>query len=146
MSPDLALFGISSHHVSNLGVVHDLHKWCVGVVACIIFRLIPVLRCVDSCAQAQLRRLVPLLDRVLVERVAAKAQTTGGILLPEVAQHKLSEVRVYVFPFDTVVLHGDIFQDAQAPDGAPGAMTRGHNHHAFSERPCLLYTSPSPRD
>lgn len=105
MSPDLALFGISSHHVSNLGVVHDLHKWCVGVVACIISRLIPVLRCVDSCAQAQLRRLVPLLDRVLVERVAAKAQTTGGILLPEVAQHKLSEVRVYVFPFDTVVLH-----------------------------------------
>lgn len=31
------------------------------------------------------RRLLPLLDRVLVEKLAAPAKTTGGVLLPETA-------------------------------------------------------------
>jgi len=38
-----------------------------------------------------IRRLIPLLDRVLVERVAPKTKTVGGILLPESAQSKLNE-------------------------------------------------------
>jgi chaperonin GroES len=37
------------------------------------------------------KRLVPLLDRVLVERVAAKQQTAGGILLPDLAQQRLNQ-------------------------------------------------------
>jgi len=37
------------------------------------------------------KRLVPLLDRVLVERVAAKTTTAGGVLLPEAAIQKLNE-------------------------------------------------------
>lgn len=38
------------------------------------------------------RRLIPLLDRVLVERVQAATKTAGGVLLPESA---VSRVRVY---------------------------------------------------
>jgi hypothetical protein len=33
-------------------------------------------------------KLTPLLDRVLVEKVAAKTKTVGGILLPESASSK----------------------------------------------------------
>jgi chaperonin GroES len=32
-----------------------------------------------------LRRLIPLLDRVLVERVVAPTKSAGGVLLPESA-------------------------------------------------------------
>jgi Chaperonin 10 Kd subunit len=43
-------------------------------------------------------KLTPLLDRVLVEKVAAKTKTVGGILLPESASSKVrvtpSEQRV----------------------------------------------------
>ncbi len=35
------------------------------------------------------RRLIPLLDRVLVERVAAAVKTSGGVLLPESAAPKV---------------------------------------------------------
>jgi chaperonin GroES len=31
------------------------------------------------------KRLVPLLDRVLVEKLAPPTKTTGGVLLPETA-------------------------------------------------------------
>lgn len=34
------------------------------------------------------KKLVPLLDRVLVEKVAAKTKSVGGILLPESAASK----------------------------------------------------------
>ena len=35
------------------------------------------------------RRLIPLLDRVLVERVVAAVKSSGGILLPESAASKV---------------------------------------------------------
>ncbi|KAJ1963784.1 mitochondrial heat shock protein Hsp10 [Dipsacomyces acuminosporus] len=37
------------------------------------------------------KRIVPLLDRVLVERVKAETKTATGILLPEKAVEKLNE-------------------------------------------------------
>ncbi|GMH35647.1 hypothetical protein BSKO_03515 [Bryopsis sp. KO-2023] len=37
------------------------------------------------------RRLLPLLDRVLVQRVAAPTKTTTGIILPESASSKVNE-------------------------------------------------------
>uniref|UniRef100_A0A7S0WKQ9 Protein groES n=1 Tax=Chlamydomonas leiostraca TaxID=1034604 RepID=A0A7S0WKQ9_9CHLO len=37
------------------------------------------------------RRLIPLLDRVLVERVQHAAKSAGGVLLPETALPKLNE-------------------------------------------------------
>jgi len=37
------------------------------------------------------RKIVPLLDRVLVEKSSPKTKTVGGILLPESAQTKLNE-------------------------------------------------------
>lgn len=36
-------------------------------------------------------KIVPLLDRVVVERVEAETKTAGGILLPDTAQEKPSE-------------------------------------------------------
>lgn len=35
------------------------------------------------------RRLIPLLDRVLIEKVAAPAKSAGGVLLPESAAPKV---------------------------------------------------------
>lgn len=37
------------------------------------------------------RRLIPLLDRVLVEKVQAATKTSGGVLLPESAVSKVNE-------------------------------------------------------
>jgi len=37
------------------------------------------------------KKLIPLLDRVLVEKVAAKTKSVGGILLPESAASKARE-------------------------------------------------------
>ncbi|KAJ2682093.1 hypothetical protein H4R19_007199 [Coemansia spiralis] len=37
------------------------------------------------------KRIIPLLDRVLVERVKAETKTATGILLPEKAVEKLNE-------------------------------------------------------
>lgn len=39
-----------------------------------------------------MRRIVPLLDRVLVERVKAPTKSMGGVLLPESSAGKLNEV------------------------------------------------------
>jgi hypothetical protein len=36
------------------------------------------------------RRLVPLLDRVLIEKIVAPTKTAGGVLLPESAAPKVS--------------------------------------------------------
>lgn len=36
-----------------------------------------------------MRRLVPLLDRVLVERLVAPGKSAGGVLLPESAVSKV---------------------------------------------------------
>ena len=38
-----------------------------------------------------IKRTVPLLDRVIVERLAIQSKTLGGILLPEKAQSKINE-------------------------------------------------------
>eukprot|EP00871_Galdieria_phlegrea_P004259 jgi/Galph1/4834/GphlegSOOS_G3461.1 len=40
------------------------------------------------------KRLIPLLDRVLVEKLQPKKQTAGGVLLPDSAISKLNEARV----------------------------------------------------
>ncbi|KAL8409281.1 hypothetical protein RB594_007646 [Gaeumannomyces avenae] len=40
------------------------------------------------------RSLVPLLDRVLVQRVKAEAKTASGIFLPESSVEKLNEAKV----------------------------------------------------
>lgn len=40
------------------------------------------------------KRLIPLLDRVLVERVAARTKTAGGVLLPESATSKVKPLFV----------------------------------------------------
>ncbi|KAL6752880.1 chaperonin 10-like protein, partial [Haematococcus lacustris] len=37
------------------------------------------------------RKLIPLLDRVLVEKVQAVTKTSGGLLLPETALPKVNE-------------------------------------------------------
>ncbi len=36
------------------------------------------------------RRLIPLLDRVLVERIVAPTKSAGGVLLPESAAPKVT--------------------------------------------------------
>jgi len=41
-----------------------------------------------------MRRVVPLFDRVLVQRVAAPIKTVGGIVLPDVAKIKTNEAKV----------------------------------------------------
>lgn len=41
-----------------------------------------------------IRSLVPLLDRVLVQRVKAEAKTASGIFLPESSVEKLNEANV----------------------------------------------------
>eukprot|EP00742_Colponemidia_sp_Colp-10_P003368 GILJ01003587.1.p1 GENE.GILJ01003587.1~~GILJ01003587.1.p1 ORF type:complete len:101 (+),score=21.91 GILJ01003587.1:53-355(+) len=41
-----------------------------------------------------LKRLVPLFDRILLERVQAPTKTVGGVLLPETAQTKLNQAKV----------------------------------------------------
>lgn len=38
------------------------------------------------------KRLIPLLDRVLVEKVVAPTKSLGGVLLPEVASAKVRYV------------------------------------------------------
>lgn len=38
-----------------------------------------------------MKRIVPLLDRVLIEKAAAKKTSAGGVILPESAQSKLNE-------------------------------------------------------
>ena len=45
-------------------------------------------------ARQAARRLIPLLDRVLVKRVEPPTKSIGGIILPESAQSKLNEGQV----------------------------------------------------
>ena len=49
---------------------------------------------VQTTALKSIRSLVPLLDRVLVQRVKAEAKTAGGIFLPESSVKELNEARV----------------------------------------------------
>lgn len=41
-----------------------------------------------------IKKLIPLFDRVLVQRLAAETKTKGGVLLPEKAQGKVLEATV----------------------------------------------------
>jgi chaperonin GroES len=41
-----------------------------------------------------IKSLVPLLDRILVQRAKAEAKTAGGIFLPEAAVKELNEAKV----------------------------------------------------
>eukprot|EP00271_Cylindrocystis_brebissonii_P012359 TRINITY_DN30788_c0_g1_i1.p1 TRINITY_DN30788_c0_g1~~TRINITY_DN30788_c0_g1_i1.p1 ORF type:complete len:103 (+),score=24.07 TRINITY_DN30788_c0_g1_i1:408-716(+) len=43
---------------------------------------------------AAFKRLIPLLDRVLVEKIVAPTKSAGGILLPETAASKLNSGKV----------------------------------------------------
>jgi len=38
-----------------------------------------------------IKRIIPLLDRVIVERLGAQTKTTGGVMLPDKAQSKINE-------------------------------------------------------
>eukprot|EP00088_Acartia_fossae_P071654 TRINITY_DN9892_c0_g1_i2.p1 TRINITY_DN9892_c0_g1~~TRINITY_DN9892_c0_g1_i2.p1 ORF type:complete len:123 (+),score=29.56 TRINITY_DN9892_c0_g1_i2:57-371(+) len=44
-----------------------------------------------SVVSAVAKRLVPLFDRVLIQRAAAETKTKGGLLIPEKAQSKNNE-------------------------------------------------------
>ncbi|UYV61623.1 HSPE1 [Cordylochernes scorpioides] len=48
-----------------------------------------VLICIHVYVQAAIKKFLPLLDRVLVQRLAAETKTKGGIIIPEKAQHKV---------------------------------------------------------
>jgi len=48
----------------------------------------------QSLAVKSIRSLMPLLDRVLVQRVKAEAKTAGGIFLPESSVKELNEAKV----------------------------------------------------
>ena len=44
-----------------------------------------------SLVSAVAKRIVPLFDRVLIQRAAAETKTRGGLLIPETAQTKANE-------------------------------------------------------
>merc|ERR1712107_536741 len=44
-----------------------------------------------SVVSAVAKRIVPLFDRVLIQRAAAETKTKGGLLIPEKAQSKQNE-------------------------------------------------------
>jgi chaperonin GroES len=48
----------------------------------------------QSLAVKSIKSLMPLLDRVLVQRVKAEAKTVGGIFLPESSVKELNEAKV----------------------------------------------------
>ena len=62
-------------------------------------------------ATRTIKRIVPLLDRVLIEKAAARKTSAGGVLLPESAQSKLNE--------GTVVAVGP---GGRSPDGTTIAV------------------------
>lgn len=47
-----------------------------------------------SVVSAVAKRIVPLFDRVLIQRAAAETRTKGGLLIPEKAQAKTNEAVV----------------------------------------------------
>ncbi len=48
----------------------------------------------QTTALKSIKSLIPLLDRVLVQRVKAEAKTAGGIFLPESSVKELNEAKV----------------------------------------------------
>lgn len=63
------------------------------------------------------KRLIPLLDRVLVQRAEALTKTKGGIVLPEKAQSKVLE--------GTIVAVGPGARSAQTGQHVPLAVNVG---------------------
>ncbi|KAK2079589.1 hypothetical protein QBZ16_001984 [Prototheca wickerhamii] len=54
------------------------------------------------------KRLIPLLDRVLVEKIVAPTKTAGGILLPESSAAKINQGTVLAVGPGRRSLNGDI--------------------------------------
>lgn len=50
--------------------------------------------CMQATSLKSIRSLLPLLDRVLVQRVKAETKTAGGIFLPESSVEKLNQAKV----------------------------------------------------
>ena len=63
----------------------------------------------------------PLSDRVVLKRVDAAETVKGGIIIPDTAKEKPMEAEVV-------------------------AVGEGKINENGTRNPCLLYTSPSPRD
>ena len=80
-APALLFFaGLNSNRRSMLG------KFCVcslrtSLLSCFVKQL-------DACSMA--KRLIPLLDRVLIEKLTAPNKSVGGVLLPESATSKVT--------------------------------------------------------
>ena len=56
----------------------------------------------EALHSAMAKRLIPLLDRVLVEKIVAPTKSVGGILLPESAVSKVrAKARATIQRFDT---------------------------------------------
>ncbi|KAH9904142.1 GroES-like protein [Xylariomycetidae sp. FL2044] len=53
-----------------------------------------VVSCAYATAIRSIKSLVPLLDRVLVQRIKAETKTAGGIFLPESSVKELNEAKV----------------------------------------------------
>ncbi|KAK9818922.1 hypothetical protein WJX74_000715 [Apatococcus lobatus] len=58
------------------------------------------------------KRLIPLLDRVLVEKIVAPNKSSGGILLPESAAGKVQEGKVVAVGGGRRSLQGDLIPPA----------------------------------
>jgi chaperonin GroES len=56
--------------------------------------LISLLVALQATSIRSIKSLVPLLDRVLVQRIKAEAKTAGGIFLPESSVKELNEAKV----------------------------------------------------
>lgn len=48
----------------------------------------------QTTALKSIKSVVPLLDRILVQRIKAEAKTAGGIFLPEASVKELNEAKV----------------------------------------------------
>lgn len=55
--------------------------------------LLSLFRCL-SFQSGSIKRLIPLLDRILVQRAEAATKTKGGIVIPEKAQQKVQQATV----------------------------------------------------
>lgn len=63
-------------------------------VAVLIFNINPIIHFYAKSLQKFFKKITPLFDRVLVEKVAPVRTTTGGIVLPETMTQKSNEGKV----------------------------------------------------
>ena len=83
------------------------------------------LSCEDSGMEEYIMKLVPLGDRVVIKALVAEETTKSGIVLPGQAKEKPQQAEVIAV--------------------GPGGVVDG-KEVVMQVKPCLLYTSPSPRD